>query len=164
MYLVCFKALMIFNNDCASLFLFIAASEISSFARSTSSSIPHPTAQHFASITIASGSPRVTHSSRSATAFAFFSSCFSSRSIFASSLFDFTCIWLTGPSESSTHCVLALFFGGICVDWKVLRVIWSFRETKKGEINQKKMWISFYCFSQELFCCFLFLFLITPLE
>lgn len=127
----------------ASLFPLFAASEINDFARSTFCFIPRPSAQHSASIIMASASPRVTHSSRSETAFSlFFSISFPSIILFASSLF--ASISPCGTFPSVIVCV-SLLCSVICETILVL-LFFSKRE-KRERIQSEK--------SLVLFCCFL---------
>ena len=120
------------NN--ASSFPFSSASEISAFARSVLCSIPSPFAQHLASMSMASVSPRATHSSRSATAFASFW-CSSSTSLLASSLFASISPYASLFSSSSTLSAFTSFLSVICV----LFSLHTFAKTEKKSVTKKDL-------------------------
>ena len=101
---------------CAPLFPFIADSDNNSSARFIFWLVPRPSAQHSASITMASVSLQATHSSRSNTAFSSFFSPLFSSSLFATFFFasmdacDSESLW------SVVLCVLVSFLIFIVYD------------------------------------------------
>ena len=123
----------------APLFPLFAASEISDSARSASCSIPCANAQHLASVSMASASPRATQSSRSATAFGWFCGTpFPSISRIASSLFASMSPCPTRTSSSSTLCAFTSFLSVICVLFLVFCCFWREKKRKKGEKSKRK--------------------------
>ena len=91
-------------------FLFFADCEINSLARFTFCIIPYPSPQHFASVIIASASPRAMHSSRSRTALSpFFSAPSPSNNRLASSFFAALFPFVANTSRSLTLCILMFF-------------------------------------------------------
>ena len=129
-------------KDCASSFPLFAASEISDLARPASYSVPCPSAQHLASMSMDSVSPVATQSSRSATAFGWFCGTpFPSISRFASSFFA-----SMSPCDTRTLCLFArgaftFFLRVICVLFECLLffvVLLREKEKKRGEVKEKR--------------------------
>ena len=139
-----FQPLMSLIKHSASGFLFFPALEISDSARSASCFIPCPSAQHLASMSMASASPRVTQSSRSATAFGWFCGTpFPSISRIASSLFASMSPCVTRTSSSSTLCAFMSFFSVISVLFeRVLLFFEARKREKKGEVKEKRRKVS----------------------
>ena len=143
-----FLSSMSFIKHSASSFPLFAASEISDSARSAFCSIPRPNAQHLASMSMESVSPRATQSSRSVTAFGWFCGTpFPSISFLACSLFSSTCFCAAETSSCALSCSWAVCLSVIL--FAVLFLHFFFRE----KVNQSPLFLRielFHTFFSQL--------------